>query len=190
MGCRDGEPAIRTEFFHLPLVGGIGIGEKERHGNGFSAAVCYDVNEAFDLLEVYLFFHETGIEKPPSDAEAEFLGNEGRRFDVPELIELLPRLPPDLDDVLKTPVGYQRRFHSLSLQHSVGSHGGSVNDLLHRSPRKFPEASDYSFGGVIGRGKGLVDSHLPALDVDEIGKGAPRVNPYDQHVFLRHIALL
>ena len=163
---------------------GVAIGMQERDGDGADACFGYLARNPGDGLLVERRFLAAVPAPPPLDPVAPVTGHQHRLGRRLQRVGLAADMPADLQHIGKAPVGDQRAFRQLALQHGIGGDGRAMQDEpdLPRLEAEaffcFGYAGEQPLGGIRRRGRGLERMDFAGLGIQhhQVREGAPDID--------------
>ncbi len=184
---------LREQGPEQPLVRGVGVGMKQRHGDRLRRGVGEPGDQLARLAGVERAQRAVGPHAL-GHGEAQLGRHERRRSGLAQPIEVRPVLSRQLDHVGEAGGGEQRGARGVALQQRVGGDGHAVREALdfmrvRAGPREDLAHRREHGDGLIGgrRGElGGVDARVVA-EQDGVGEGAADIHAQEHPGSLRQV---
>ena len=162
-----GDPCAQALAQRL-LVGRVGVGMEQRHGNRLRTTRCDARDRVFDRRRVQRDQDPAVVVEPLGHLEAAFGGHLGRELGRQvEPVEVAPVLAPDRERVRKAARGDQGDIGMVALDDGIGDDGRAVDQIVHVRPCEIDRAEccHQSDDAIVGAGGNLRGSHLATRPV-------------------------
>ena len=178
---RDEGKARAQPLAQRLLVGGVGVGVQQRHGDRLGAALLDARNRVLHRVRVQRDENAAVMVEPLGHLEAprgRHLGRElGRQV---EPVKMTPVLTPDREGVREPPGRDQRDLGVVVLDDGIGDDRGAVDQIVHLRPGEIhgTERRHQPGDAVVAAGGNLRDSHAAtrAVHGDHVGKRAADID--------------
>ena len=182
-----GRPRVAQRLADGALVRRVGVGVQKADRDGLRPPAADGPHRGADGVLLQRGQDRAVERHPLHDAGAPGAGHERVGLGRLQRVEVGACLAADLENVLEPGGGEQHHARPFALEHGVGSHGGAVRDLdaatVGRSGLRQQDAQSFGdrAGGIIRRRQLLVNVQAPALEADEVGERATRIDTDQNH---------